>query len=129
MAIWKQSGQEIDEETTRKIESMLTKAVMIDPKFSEAYVQLGNLKSQHRDFAEAAKLYGRAIEVDPQSSEAHYRLGVVYDRLDQRAKAKQEFQIHEDIERQNAAAIDRERREVKQFVVEVPDKPVRMDHP
>jgi tetratricopeptide (TPR) repeat protein len=128
MTVWKQSGQKVDENTTRKIESLLTKAVMIDPKFSDAYVQLGNLKSQRMAFAEAAELYAKAIEADPQSSEAHYRLGVAYDRLGERDKAKQEFQLHEDIERQHAAAIDRERREVKQFVVEVPDKPVRMDH-
>jgi tetratricopeptide (TPR) repeat protein len=128
MAIWKQSGQEIDEETTRKIESMLTKAVMIDSKFGEAYVQLGNLKSQHKAFAEAAELYAKAIEADPQSSEAHYRLGLAYDRLGEQAKAQREFQLHEEIEKQHADAIDRERREVKQFVVEVPDRSVRMDH-
>jgi len=128
MAIWKRSGQEVDQDTTRKIEAMLTKSVMTDPKFSDPYVQLGNLKSQQRDFAAGVALYVKAIEVNPQSSEAHYRLGVAYDRLGERDKAKQEFQLHEEIERQHAAAIDRERREVKQFVVEVPNRTVDMDH-
>jgi tetratricopeptide (TPR) repeat protein len=128
MAIWKQSGQEIDEETTRKIETMLTKSVTIDPKFCDPYVQLGNLKSQHKDFAEAAELYAKAIQADPQSSEAHYRLGLAYDRLGERAKAQREFQLHEDIEKQRADATDHERREVKQFIVEVPDKSANRDH-
>jgi tetratricopeptide (TPR) repeat protein len=128
MAIWKQSGQETDKETGRKIESMLTKSVMIDPKFSEAYVQLGNLKSQHKDFVEAAELYAKAIQADPQSSEAHYRLGLAYDRLGERAKAQREFQLHEDIEKKRADATDHERREVKQFIVEVPDKSANRDH-
>jgi len=101
---------------------------MTDPKFSDPYVQLGNLKSQQRDFAAGAALYAKAIEVNPQSSEAHYRLGVAYDRLGELDKAKQEFQLHDEIERQHAAAIDRERREVKQFVVEVPNRTVGMDH-
>jgi tetratricopeptide (TPR) repeat protein len=128
MAIWKQSGQETDKETRRKIESMLTKSVMIDPKFSEAYVQLGNLKSQRKDFVDAAELYAKAIQADPQSSEAHYRLGLAYDRLGERAKAQREFQLHEDIEKKRADATDHERREVKQFIVEVPDKSANRDH-
>jgi tetratricopeptide (TPR) repeat protein len=125
MAIWKQSRQPIDDETIRKIESMLTKAAAIDPKFSDAYVQLGILNALHGDFTKAVELYIKAIEADPQSSEAHYRLGVAYDRMGERGKAKQEFQLHEDIEKQHAAAVDAERRAVKQFVVQVQDKPAR----
>ncbi len=123
MAIWKQSGQAVDEVTANMIESMLTKAMMLDPKFSDPCVQLGILWSTRGDFAKAAEFYTRAIALDSQSSEAHYRLGIAYDRLGERSQAKQEFQLHEEIEKQHADEVDRERRAVKQFVVELPAKP------
>ncbi len=123
MAIWKQSGQAVDELTANKIESMLTKAMTLDPKFSDPCVQLGILWSSRGDFAKAAEFYTRAIALDSQSSEAHYRLGIAYDRLGERSQAKQEFQLHEEIEKQHAVEVDRERRAVKQFVVELPARP------
>jgi len=123
MTIWKENGQAVDELTAHKIESMLTKATTIDPKFSDPYVQLGILYYTRGEFAKAAASYTKAIELDPQSSEAHYRLGVSYDRLGERNQARQEFQLHEEIERQHAVEVDRERRAVKQFVVEALDKP------
>jgi len=123
MAIWKQGAQTVDEQTALKVESMLTKAITLDPQFADPYVQLGILWSSRGEFAKAAGFYTKAIGLDPQSSEAHYRLGVAYDRLGERSQAKQEFQLHEDIEKQHASEVDRERRAVKQFVVEVPDKP------
>jgi tetratricopeptide (TPR) repeat protein len=123
MAIWKQSAQAVDEQTALKVEAMLTKAITLDPKFGDPYVQLGILWSSRGESAKAAEFYAKAIGLDPQSSEAHYRLGVAYDRLGERSQAKQEFQLHEDIEKQHASEVDRERRAVKQFVVEVPDKP------
>jgi tetratricopeptide (TPR) repeat protein len=123
MAIWKQSGQAVDVLTSNKVESMLSKAIALDPKFSDPYVQLGILWSSRGEFAKAAEFYTKAIGLDPQSSEAHYRLGVAYDRLGERNQAKQEFQLHEDLEKQQAGEVDRERRAVQQFVVEVPDKP------
>jgi hypothetical protein len=55
--------------------------------------------------------------------EAHYRLGVAYDRIGQPEKAKQEFQLHDEIERVQAAAVERQRREVKQFQVVLQGQP------
>jgi Flp pilus assembly protein TadD len=95
----------------------------LDPKFSDPCVQLGILWSSRGDFAKAAEFYTRAIALDSQSSEAHYRLGIAYDRLGERSQAKQEFQLHEEIEKQHAVEVDRERRAVKQFVVELPARP------
>jgi tetratricopeptide (TPR) repeat protein len=125
MAIWKRGGQTADEATMQNVNSMLLKAVAIDPKFSDPYVQLGNLEYLHSRFAKAIDFYSQAVQADPESAEAHYRLGMAYDRLGEREQAKREFELHEAIEKRQAAAVDRERREVKQFIVEVPDKPVR----
>jgi hypothetical protein len=50
-------------------------------------------------------------------AEAHYRLGVAYDRIGELAKAKREFQLHDELKQQQAAEVERERRAVKQFLV------------
>ena len=117
MAIWKQQQVSGDPQALQQVEAFLNKAVAIDAKCSDGYLQLGILKSTQRDYPQAIALYTRAIEANPQLGEAHYRLGVAYDRLGQSAKAKQEFQLHDEIEKQQAVAIDQQRREVKQFQV------------
>jgi tetratricopeptide (TPR) repeat protein len=122
MAMWKQKGQSIDLPTLERVQDMLTKAVTIDPQCSEAYMQLGVLQSTRRDYKQAIGFYTKAIEVNPQLSEAHYRLGVAYDRVGDKERAKQEFQRHDDIEKQQAAEVEKQRREVKQFLVVVDGK-------
>jgi tetratricopeptide (TPR) repeat protein len=121
MAIWKRQEQAPDQKALQQIESLLTKAVTIDPKCGDAYLQLGILSSQH-DLHKAIGYYTKAIAADPQLGEAHYRLGVAYDRSGAPEKATQEFQLHEEIERLQAATIERQRREVKQFLVVLEDK-------
>ena len=122
MTFWKQHGQATDPQTFNHVETMLTKAVTIDPKCSSAYLQLGVLEASHHDFEKAIGYYSKAIEADPQMSEAHYRLGVAYDRIGEKTKAAQEFKAHDEIEKQQAATVERQRREVKQFLVVVDKK-------
>ena len=119
MAIWKQHGDSMDGETRREIATFLTKAVTVDPKCSDAYLQLGNLSSLQSDYAQAIEDYRKAIETNPRSSEAHYRLAVAYDRTGERTKANQEFALHDEIAKQEAARVESERKAIKQFVVDV----------
>jgi tetratricopeptide (TPR) repeat protein len=91
--------------------------VTIDPNFDDAYLQLGILHAAESDFDKAIGFYTKAIAANPQLSAAHYRLGVAYERTGEPAKAKQEFQLHDEIEKQQAAAVERQRREIKQFLV------------
>jgi tetratricopeptide (TPR) repeat protein len=123
MAIWKRQQQPMDQKALQQVETLLAKAVAIDPRCGDAYLQLGILSSSQRNFAKAIGLYSKAIEVDPQLGEAHYRLGVAYDRIGSPEKAKQEFQLHDEIEKLQAAAVERQRREVKQFLVVLEGQP------
>ena len=123
MAIWKRQQQPMDQGALRQVETLLTKAVDIDPKCGDAYLQLGILSSSQHNFQKAIGFYTRAIEVDPQLGEAHYRLGVAYDHIGSPEKARQEFQLHDEIEKQQAAAVERQRREVKQFLVVLQGQP------
>jgi tetratricopeptide (TPR) repeat protein len=117
MSLLKSQEQSTNRRDLQEIESLLRKSVTIDPKCVDAYLQLGILYSSRREYEKAIGFYTKAIEVDPQLSEAHYRLGVAYDRTSESAKAQKEFQLHDEIERRQAAAVEDQRREIKQFVV------------
>lgn len=118
MAYWKEHGKRVDAQTLEYVENYLNTAVNVDRRCSSAYLQLGVLRASHGDYAEAAEFYRKAIDVEPESTEAHYRLGVAYDRLGQKEKAALEFSLHDQLEKREAALVDRQRREVKQFVVQ-----------
>jgi tetratricopeptide (TPR) repeat protein len=120
MAIWKEHVPPIDSQVFRQVEGLLAKAVALDPKCADAYFQLGNLYASQDSFEKASEFYQRAIEADPQLADAHYRLGVAFDRTGQREKAKREFELHDTLKKQQAAAVEQQRKEVKQFLVVAP---------
>jgi tetratricopeptide (TPR) repeat protein len=123
VAIWRRQQQPMDQKALRQVETLLTKAAAIDPKCGDAYLQLGILSASQHNFEKAIGFYTKAIEVAPQLGEAHYRLGVAYDRIGSLEKAKQEFQVHDEIEKLQAAAVERQRREIKQFLVVLQGQP------
>jgi tetratricopeptide (TPR) repeat protein len=117
MAIWKEDKSAADAAGLQQVEDLLTRAVTINPKFDDAFLQLGILSSARRDFAKAISFYAKAIAINPQLSAAHYRLGIAYARVGEAAKSKQEFQLYDELDKQQAAAIEQQRREIKQFLV------------
>jgi tetratricopeptide (TPR) repeat protein len=117
MAIWKRHESENNSTVMQQVEGLLKKTVAVDPNFGDAYLQLGILYSDRGDLQQALAFYTKAIAVNPQLSTAHYRLGVTYQRMGEPEKARHEFQLHSEIERQQAALTERQRREVKQFMV------------
>jgi tetratricopeptide (TPR) repeat protein len=127
MAIWKRQGQPTDPKAQHHVETLLTKAVTIDPKCSDAYLQLGILYSSRHQPERAIEFYTKAIQSDPQLGEAHYRLGVAYDRIGSPEKAAQEFKLHDEIEKLQAAAVEQQRREVKQFLVVLEGQPGKQE--
>jgi tetratricopeptide (TPR) repeat protein len=122
MAIWKREKDSGDHDM-QLVERLLIKATEADPSYDEAYLQLGNFCSVERDFNKAIGYYMKAIELNPQLSDAHYHLGVAYGRIGEAAKSKHEFELHEEIEKQQAAAIESQRREIKQFLIVLNGQP------
>jgi len=49
-------------------------------------------------------------------AEAHYQLSLAYRRAGETAKADQEIKKYEDLHRSEEAALEKERKEMKQFV-------------
>ncbi len=113
MAVWKHEGQPARE----RVMNMLTKAVTVDPKCGDAYLQLGVMEAGQQEYGRAIGYYEKAIAANPQMTEAHYRLGVAYDRAGEKDKAAMEFAVHDQLEKEQAAEVERQRKEVKQFLV------------
>jgi tetratricopeptide (TPR) repeat protein len=115
LSLWRREGPE-DANNLAQVESLLEKAVHLDPKFGVAYLQLGILYSDRGDFPKTISAYQRAIEVSPRLEEAHYRLSQTYRRTGEGLKAQQELQLYEQIKKETAGEVERERREIQQFV-------------
>ena len=123
VTLWKRDRGSENADGLRQAETLLEKAVNIDPKLGEAYLQLGILHSERGDFERAIRDYKKAIEVSSQMAEAHYRLGSAYRRIGEESKAEQEFQLYEKIEKAETAAIESQRRELRQFLIILKDQP------
>jgi tetratricopeptide (TPR) repeat protein len=118
------------------IESLLKKAVHLDPQLAAAHLQLGIFYSERGDFAASMREYQEAIRVawdDRETlADAHYRLAQAYFRSGDKAKSDEEFRLHRDLAKQNADESARERQELQQFVISLrggegksPDAPAK----
>jgi tetratricopeptide (TPR) repeat protein len=148
VSLWKQSpsavepgrdtsrDNERDNERSARVESLLQKAVQLDPKLGAAYLQLGILYSQRKDFLRAISAYQNAIEVSPGAVSpeqatpeinetlevAHYRLAQAYLRTGNKTRAQEELQLHDRLAKKIKEKTEHERRELQQFVISLQNK-------
>jgi len=121
-ALWKQPETARDAAIVDQVDSLLKKAVELDPKLAPAYLQLGIVHVDQGDYPKAIAAYKHAIEIDPQLEEAHYRLGLAYRRAGEDTRARYELKLHQQLARKSAEQFARERHEIQQFVVSLRDK-------
>jgi tetratricopeptide (TPR) repeat protein len=108
--------QEPGSENLAAIESELKRAIEIDPQLGGAYLELGILYSQRKDYPEAISAFQKAIEITPLPAEAHYRLGQVYGRMGEAEKAGKEIALFKQISEQKSSEAERDRHKIQQFV-------------
>ena len=70
-----------------------------------------------------SRAFKKAIEVTPGLGEAHYRLSQLYKRSGEKAKADQEIQLYKQVEKSEAEEVERQRREIQQFLIILKDQP------
>ena len=116
MSLWKGKRAQDPGLDLHQIESLLTKAIELDPTLADAQLQLGNLYSDQSKYAEAIPHYKRSLELNSDLADAHYRLGQAYVRTGERDQAQQELQVYQQLRAQHLADLDRQRAEVRQFV-------------
>jgi tetratricopeptide (TPR) repeat protein len=117
MALKKARNGASNAASTAQIETLLRKAVQLDPKLAEGYLQLGIVLSEQGDSAKAIDEYQKAIAANPQLEEAHYRLAQAYRRAGEQEKAQEQLKIYEQLSKQATEQAEHERREMQQFVI------------
>lgn len=122
LALWKRSRGALTSDALQQAETLLAKSTSLDPKLDVAYLALGDLYSGRGDFQEAVAAYQKAIRANPANDEAHYRLGLAYKKTGDQAKAQHEFDQYKTLDKIEAAAAERRRRELQQFVFVLKDK-------
>ncbi len=116
LSLWHRERSQQDAAQLAQVESLLKSAVRLNPKYVEAYLQLGLLYSTQRNYTAAINQYTRALKVDPNVADAHYRLGQALARTGDAARARQEFAAFERLHKQEVAESDRQRAEIQLFV-------------
>jgi Tfp pilus assembly protein PilF len=120
IALWKRArGSE--PKNLKRAETLLAKAVALDPRFAEAHLQLGIVQSDRGASEQAGASYRKAIELQPDLAEAHHRLALTYRRLGDEAKAQQEFAAYQGAEKAGAAALEKRHQQLRQFLVILSD--------
>ena len=105
-----------------QVELLLEKAVHLDPKLGAGYLQLGILYSERGDSSKAIAAYQKAIEANPDLEQAHFRLAQAYSRTGEKSKAQAELQLYDQLSKKTAEQVERERREIQQFVYTLRDQ-------
>ncbi|MGA7303135.1 MAG: tetratricopeptide repeat protein, partial [Candidatus Sulfotelmatobacter sp.] len=109
-------------EDADQVKSLLQTAIQLDPKLGVAYLQLGILYSEQKNFPQAISALQEAIEVNPQLEKAHYRLAQLYRLTGETTKAQSELQVYEQITKEKTEDASRQRHELQQFVYELRDR-------
>jgi len=116
ISLWKGRRSETSPAHLDRVESQLKKAIALDPSLPDAHLQLANLYSQRRQYAEAVPEYQQALKLSPNIPDAHFRLGQAYVHLGKQELAQNEFQLHKQLYEQHLAEEDKQRSEIFKFV-------------
>jgi len=123
MSLWKGQCSESELASSRQIESLLKQASALDPKFADAYFQLGNLYADQNQFPKAVNEYRQASALEPDMVDAHYRLAQAYSRTGEPSLAQQEFALHDRLRKQQSAESERQRAEIQELVNSMKENP------
>jgi tetratricopeptide (TPR) repeat protein len=92
MSLWKGSPEALDADGVRRVEALLRRAVMLDPKLTKGFFELGVLLADQDRYNEAIEQLRRSTALEPSLSQAHYRLAQLYQRTGRQDLAARELQ-------------------------------------
>ncbi len=75
----------------KQAESLLQKAIELDPENAEAFYYLGKLYTSKKYYPKAIQAYDKAIDLDPSSPDAFFNLGFLYYARKDYSKAEAMF--------------------------------------
>jgi tetratricopeptide (TPR) repeat protein len=122
LVLWKKARKTQDSSGIARAERLFQKAANLDPHFANVYLQLGMLYNAQGKKDAALSAFQKAAAADPKSSASHYQLSLAYRRSGNAAKADDEMKIYDELRRFEAAALEKERHELRQFVTTLKDE-------
>lgn len=123
VALWKNRDPQ-DKSRAAQVESLLANSIRLDPQFAEAELELGIVYADQGKGSAAIPHYERAIQIAPQTEEAHFRLAQAYRQAGQPEKSREELRVYQQLSKESAAKLERDRHEIRQFVYTLRDQPV-----
>ncbi len=121
LVLWKKGRKEQNPEEIKLAELFFRRALAIDANSGEVYVQLGILYNARGEKEAALLCFERAVAASPQLSAARYQLSLAYRRAGETAKSGQEMKAYDELKRAEDAELEKERREMRQFVTILKD--------
>jgi Flp pilus assembly protein TadD len=97
LSLWRGERARSEPDDLHRVETLLKRAVTLDPKLARGFLELGILLSDQARYAEAIEHLRRATTLQPGNAQAHYRLAQAYRRTGQTALAEQELQIFQQL--------------------------------
>jgi tetratricopeptide (TPR) repeat protein len=122
VVLWKQGRQVAHGDEFGRAEAYFKKAIALDPKLGEVYVHLGMLYNARGQRDAALHAFEEAVAASPKLSAGHYQLSLAYRRAGETAKAEQQMALYEELKHSEDAELERERREMRQFVTTSKDR-------
>jgi tetratricopeptide (TPR) repeat protein len=119
ICLWKENEKAPRADLSEQIESLLKTAVSIDPAYADAYLQLGILYANRKQYPEAISNYEAAVKVAPTLPDLHYRLGQALARSGDATHAREEFATFERLRQAQVNTANKQHEEIQQFVYTV----------
>jgi len=95
--LWRGERVRSEPEDLRRVETLLRRAVTLDPKLARGFLELGILLSDQERYPEAIEQLRRATTLQSGVAQAHYRLAQAYRRTGQIALAEQQLEIFQQL--------------------------------
>jgi predicted Zn-dependent protease len=100
-----------------KAGTLLHAAIAADPKYAEAWFQMGALEQVQLHWKESAAALEQSIALRPTFAEAHYRLSRAYAHLGRREEAQREIALHQTYSQQAKDSLNARMQEVMTFIL------------
>lgn len=116
LLLWKNARKSQDAASLAAAERYLRLAVDCDSSLGEVYLQLGMLYNARGEKDAALSAFEKAVAATPHLSAARYQLSLAYRRAGRAAEAEQQLKAYDALRRSEEAQLEKERRELRQFV-------------
>jgi tetratricopeptide (TPR) repeat protein len=112
-----------DVKTLSRAQSFLERAVELDPKLAQGFLELGIILLDKREPTAAVQMLNRAVQLDPLLEQAHYRLAQAYRQTSETEKAQAELAKFRKLSTDSSQQLNLERSQLQRFVVTLENPP------